>query len=135
LIDHARALALAEAQIVQEAKAHLPEPADPLRDAGQKRRQRGLPSARHDQRGAVVPFAEALRQRGVLGVGKALARKVDDDGLPQFGHVVGERRAERGREDVHGAGRKSGFQKLHDRVAAHEVADPHVRDDQNRPPV
>ena len=132
LVDHAWALALAEAQVVEEEETHLPEPSDPLRNARQERRQRSLPGARHDQRGAVVLALQPLRQRRVLIVGEPPARQVDHDRLAQFGHVVGQRGAQCRREHVHRARGKSRFQQLHDAVAAHEVADPHVRHEQNR---
>ena len=58
-IDHARQAALAEAQIVEQEEPRLADEAGALRNAGEKRRQRRFPGARHDQRRAVVFLLEA----------------------------------------------------------------------------
>jgi hypothetical protein len=68
----------------------------------------------------------------MLGEGEALARQVDHDGLAHARHVVGQRRAEAGREDIDRTLRKPCVEQLHDRMAADEIADPHVGHDQNR---
>jgi hypothetical protein len=59
----------------------------------------------------------------------ALAREVYDNGFAQAGHVVGQRSAQGGRKDIHLAFRKASAQKLHDRMAAHKIANPHVGND------
>jgi hypothetical protein len=71
----------------------------------------------------------------MLLIGEALARQIDHDGLPQLGHVVGKRRAQAGRKHIHRARGEAGLQQFHDTMAAHEIANPHVRHEQNRPPI
>ncbi len=53
-IDHPVQLLLARAQVIDEAKPHLADKAGTAGNAGEKRRQRGFPRARHDQRVAVA---------------------------------------------------------------------------------
>ncbi len=48
-VDHARQLALAETQVVDESEAGLAHKAGAYRNSRQQRRQRRLPRARHDQ--------------------------------------------------------------------------------------
>ena len=131
-IDHARQRALAEPHVVDEAVAPLSEPAGALRNASEERRQRGLPGARHDQYAAIALAPQPGRQGALLGKREASAREVHHNGLAQPRHVVGQRRAQGGRQHVNRPRRETRLQEFHDRVAAHEVADPHVRHDQNR---
>ena len=68
----------------------------------------------------------------MLAKAEALARQVDDDGLPHAGHVIGQRRAQGGGQHVDRAiGKSLPRSSLHHRMAAHEIADPHIGDDED----
>src|SRR6185312_10374496 len=69
----------------------------------------------------------------VLFIGKPAARNIVDDRFANPRHVIGHRGAKRGADNVDRPVRKALLQHLHDRMAAHEVADPDVRHQQNRP--
>ncbi len=131
-VDHARKLALAEAQIVDEAEPPFAEHPGAHWDAGKAGRERRLPLARHHQCLAVALQAQPRRKRPVFGEGQAIARQVADDPFAHARHVVEQRRGRFGGEQVD---RAVGFARLdepHDRMATHEVAEPHVRDDEDR---
>ena len=75
-VDHARQRPLAPAQVVEQAEAGLADEPGPLRDAGQKRRQRRFPGARHHQGMAIAFRRKPLRQRAVPAKGQLLARQI-----------------------------------------------------------
>ena len=132
LVDHARQLALARPEVVEEADADLAEEAGPPRDAGQPRRQRRLPFARHDQRLAVTAGAQRAGERPLPGHAQAPPRQVGDDRLAHPRHVIGERRAQAATDHVDRALGIQRPQHLHHRMAAHEIADPDIGYDQDR---
>jgi hypothetical protein len=67
----------------------------------------------------------------MLAQRELLAGEIDDYALAYPRHVVEERRHHRGCQHVDRPGREALMQQLHDRVAANEIADPHVGHDQN----
>jgi hypothetical protein len=67
----------------------------------------------------------------MVAQGEALAGQVGDDALAHARHVIEQRCDHRGRQDVDRGVWKSLFQQLNDGMAANEVANPHVRDDEN----
>jgi hypothetical protein len=69
---------------------------------------------------------------GLLGKRQPAARQVGDNRLPDARHVVGKRRTERRRQEIDRPIGKALAQHLHHRMAADEVADPHIRHDQDR---
>ena len=74
------------------------------------------------------PVGELPLQRDA----EAPARQVGDDRLPHARHVVGERRAQRAADDVDRPLGRLRAQQLHHRMAAHEIPDPDIGDDQDR---
>ena len=85
-----------------------------------------------DQRLAVPFRPQPLSECAMVAQGETLARQVSDDTLAHAGHVVEQRCDHRGRQDIDRGTWKSLFQQLNDGMAANEVANPHVRDNENR---
>ena len=132
LVDHARQFAFAEAHIVDQPETKFAGKAGAQRNAGKPRRQRRLPFARHHQRLRVVALAQSRGQLPLQRDAEAAARQVDDDRLSDAGHVIGERRAQRAADDVDRPVGRLRAQQLHHRMAAHEIPDPDIGDDQDR---
>ena len=131
-VDHALELALAPAHVVDQEKARLAGKAGAFGDAGEERRQRRLPGARHHQSGAVMLGAQALRQRPVLRQRQLSARQIRRQ-CPCARPACNRAGARTGGgEEIDRPVGEARFQELHHRMAAHEIADPHVRDDQDR---
>src|SRR5947207_14962399 len=87
-IDHARQLALAVAQVIEQRKAQFADEPRPLGDSCEKWRQGGFPGARHDQRAAVIFALESPRQRELVLDGDPAAGQIDYDRATQPGHVI-----------------------------------------------
>src|SRR5262249_42103754 len=85
LVDHAGQLLLAPAQVVEQTEAELADEASPLRDAGEERRERGLPGPQHDQRRAVALGPQPVGERLVLTQRQPTARQVAYDALADAG--------------------------------------------------
>ncbi len=92
LVDHARQLALARPQVVEEPEPRLAEESGTQRDAGQEGRQRRLPFARHHERLAVMARAQLAGQLPLQGDPESPPRQVGDNRVPHARHVVGKRR-------------------------------------------
>ena len=93
-------------------------------------------TARDFARDRVAPHvraweAEGAIPRALLAERQPLPWHVPDDALADPRHVVDERGAERGGEHVHRPVGKPPAQELNHGVAADEVADPHVRHQQD----
>ena len=131
-VDHARQRLLPRTEIVDEAEPHLAEKAGAHGDAGERRRERRLPGPRHDQRVAITLAAQHVGELAMERPGEALARQVEHDPLAHAGHVVEERRDHGGGQHVDRPVREALLEEPHHRVAAHEIADPHVGHDQDR---
>ena len=88
-VDHAGQFALAAAHVVEQAEPAFADKAGAHRNAGQERRQRRFPGARHHQR-LRVAFLPQLVGRGAVLSGKRepAARQVADDPLPHARHVI-----------------------------------------------
>ena len=99
-IDHAGQLLLPEAHVVEQDETHFAGKAHALRNAGQKRRQRRLPGARHGQRHAIAFSLEPSGEGGLLRQRQPAARQVGDNRLPDARHVVGKGRTERRRQKI-----------------------------------
>jgi hypothetical protein len=121
----------AEAQIVDQAEAALADETGPAGNSGEPGRQRGFPGPRHDQRLTVLFRPQPLGECAMVAQGEALAGQVSNDALAHAWHVVEQRCDHRGRQDIDRGAWKSLFQQLNDGMAANEVANPHVRDDEN----
>ena len=115
-------------------KRDFADEAGALRDAGEQRRQRRLPGARHDQ-GVAVAFARAAAPASARCWAKArrLRGRSHDDALAHARHVVEQRRDHSAwsARRPGGCGKRA-LQQLDHRVAAHEIADPHVGHEQDR---
>src|SRR5262249_7656237 len=127
----ARAPALSETQIVDQAEAAFPHDAGTAGNSSERWRECGFPGPRHDERLAIPFRPQPMGERAMLAQGETLSRQVDDDALAHARHIVEQRRDHRGRQDVDRGGWQSLVQQLNDAWAANEVADPHVGYDQN----
>ena len=132
LVDEAGQGLLAPAPLVDQAKSGLADEADPFRDTGQRRRDRRFPGAGQDERGAVVPGAELGGQPPLLGHRQPAARQVPDDAGAHARHIIDQRRAQGGGQQVDRPVGPALLQHPHHAMAAHEVADPHIGNDQDR---
>ena len=117
-VDHAGQGPLAPAHIVEQAEPDLAGESGALGNAGEPRRERRFPGARHHQCAAITFGAQARRERAMLGDGEPLARQVPHDALAHPRHVVEQRRHHGGGQHV-------------DWAAGDEIADPHVGNEQD----
>ncbi len=112
-----------------------PSPAKPVRSGMPARngRQRRFPGPRHDQRRAVMlgpqPGAPASRY---WPSGSRRRGRSADDAFAHARHVIEQRGAERGGQKVDRPVRASAPAAASPPNAAHEIADPHIGDDQDR---
>jgi len=131
LICARRESALAEAQIVDQAEAGFTDETGALGNSRERGRQCGFPGPRHNKR-STIPFRpQPLGERAMPADGQAGSRQVDHNSFAHARHIVEKRRDHRGRQHIDGMAWKSLVQQPDDRVAANEVADPHVRHEQN----
>ena len=135
LVDKARQRLLAPAHPVDQSERGLAEEADPFRDAGERGRNRRLPGAGQDQRGSIAPGPQFRRERPLTGHCKPAAWQVRNDPRADARHVIDQGRAERGDQQVDRPVRPARLEHAHHRMAADEVADPHIGNDQDRPGV
>src|SRR5262249_466292 len=119
------------AQIVDQAEAAFADETGTAGNSGERGRQRGFPGPWHDQRSAVSFRPQPLGECTMVAQGEMFARQVSDDPLAHAWHVVEQRCDHRSGQDINRGGWKSLLQQLNDGVAANEVANPHVRDNQN----
>jgi hypothetical protein len=133
LVDEAGQGLFAPAHPVDQPESRLAEEADALGDAGQRGRNRGLPGARQDQGGSIASGAQFGCKTALPGQCKPAARQVEDDARPDTGHIVHQRRAERGDQEVDRAIRPALFQDPHHGMAADEIPNPHIGNDQDGP--
>ena len=80
----------------------------------------------------VMSFAQPAGELALQCEAEAPPRQVDDDRLAHARHVVGQGRAQRAADDIHRPVGRLRAQQLHDRMAADEIADPDIGDDQDR---
>ena len=132
LVDEAGQRLLAPAPSVDQPEPGLADKTHPFRNTGQRRRDGRFPGAGQDQRGAVVPRPQLGRQPPLPGHRQPAARQVPDDAGAHARHVIDQRGAQGGGQEVDGPVRPALLQHPHDRVAAHEIADPHIGNDQDR---
>jgi hypothetical protein len=131
-IDHARQGALATAQVVDQSVAQLSKESGSQRNSGKPRCKRGLPGPQHDQRLHVMLIAQNVGELEITCQRQASPRQIEHHCLANARHVIGQRRTQGRAEDVDCEVRVLGVQHFHHRVAAHEIADPHIRNDQHR---
>jgi hypothetical protein len=124
---------LVPADVVDEREAEFSEYAGALRNSREPHRHRGLQLARHHERDAVILLAQTPREREVFRERRPPARNVEGDRLSHARHEGGQRRGQLGGQHIHWPARKPRVEQTHDRVAANEVADPHIGHDQDRP--
>ena len=79
--------------------------------------------------------ASAIAMAPLFGQRKPAARQVPDDPRADAGHVIDQRCAQGGHQQIDRPVRPALLQHPHDRVAADEIADPHIGNDQDRPGV
>ena len=135
LVDEAGQGLLAPAHPVDQPESGLAEKAHALGDTGQRRRNRGLPGAGQDEGGSIAPGAQFGCETPLLGQRKPAAGQVPDDPGADARHVIDQRRAQGGHQQVDRAVRPALLQDPHHRMAADEIADPHIGNDQDRPRV
>jgi hypothetical protein len=130
-IDHPGQRFFPAAQVIDETEPHFADKGGAAWNSGEKRRQRGFPGARHDQGVAVALGAQEVGEGAVLGKREALSGKVEHEALADPRHVVDKRRHRPGGQHVDRSLGKTLAQHANDRVAADEVADPHVGHDKD----
>src|SRR3989304_8838548 len=88
-VDHALQRPFAGTHIGEQTVAKLADEADALWDAGERRRERRLPLARHDQCRCVVLLTQPRREPPLLAKRDSTPRQVPPDGLAQARPVLG----------------------------------------------
>ena len=132
LVDEAGQGLLAPAPLVEQPEPGFADKSHPFRNPGQRGRDRRLPGAGQHQRGAVAAGPQLLRQPPLPGHRKPAARQVPDDPGAHAGHIIDQRGAQRGDEQVDRPVRPALLQHPHHGMAADKIADPHIGHDQDR---
>ena len=83
----------------------------------------------------VIACPQLRRQAPLLGHRQPAARQVPDDAGADAGHIIDQRGAQGGGQEIDGPVRPALLQHAHHGVAADEIADPHIGNDQDRPGV
>ena len=135
LVDETGQGLFAPAPSIEQAEPGFPDKTYPLRNSGQRRRNRRFPGSGQHQRGAVLVGPELAGEPPLLGNRQPASWQVPDDASTDSGHIIDQRGTERCHQDIHGPVRPALLQYPHHGVATDEVADPHVRHDQDRPGV
>ena len=130
-VDHARQAVLPEPQIVDQSEARLADKAGALGNACLVGSERRFPCARHHQCLPISFGAQPFGEGAMLTQGQAPAGQVGHNRLAHSRHVIEQRRDQGSCQNVDSPGGDPLLQQPHDRVAAHEIADPHVRHDQD----